>query len=401
MALVLRAALAAVLFLPLACRAASFDCAKSETAVEKTICASAELSKLDDRLGQLYKEALAKSAAPDALREAQRTWLESRDRCKSAACIKSAYDARIAALSGNYRFKPFEAGAGGEMPKQTICSFADAKLPQDFAIFASGAYKGRPIDFQIDQSGNQSGQIDVAVNYTARPVALILGAYDPTIWNIGWTPKTRIVAVLVSGYHRQVVAGLDPGVPTIVSTYDNQGACGYFYLARENLEQVNPMARRLFGRPADLVYPAAGGKAVVGDALPEGVSLVTSSARPPESFYDKNAPLAGQAGLDDAVKKGLLRPATAADVQAWADATAVTRDEPPVAGQAAQPARRRTLDMRSYVVLKPFVYPAGLFGAHRAIFYVPKGVPVPTGNPGHSDVYDFNTLSCRGAACRR
>jgi hypothetical protein len=138
------------------------------------------------------------------------------------------------------------------------CAFTNLKLPEDFRILATGAYTGRRLGFQIDQSGQNATQFDVAVNSPDKPVVLILGAYDPAIWNIGWTPKTRIVAVLVSGYHRQAIAGLDPKVPTLNSTYDNKGACGHFYLSAQGApEQLNPLARKLFGKPVDLVYPAA------------------------------------------------------------------------------------------------------------------------------------------------
>jgi hypothetical protein len=51
------------------------------------------------------------------------------------------------------------------------------------------------------------------------------------------------------------------------------------------------------------------------------------------------------------------------------------------------------------VVLKPFTYPAGLYGGNSATFLIPKGVPKPKGNSGHSSVYDFNTLNCQGALC--
>jgi hypothetical protein len=86
----------------------------------------------------------------------------------------------------------------------------------------------------------------VAVNNGGQPVVLILGAYEPTVWNIGWTTGTRILAVLVSGYHRQALAGLDPKVPTINSSYDNRGPCGYFYLGgSDGIEKLNPISRKL------------------------------------------------------------------------------------------------------------------------------------------------------------
>jgi uncharacterized protein len=57
-------------------QAASFDCAKATTRVEKEICASPHLSNLDSELNALY-QFLLKPGQPDAaaIREAQRKWL--------------------------------------------------------------------------------------------------------------------------------------------------------------------------------------------------------------------------------------------------------------------------------------------------------------------------------------
>ena len=288
--------------------------------------------------------------------------------------------------------------SAGPLDQNTVCAFSGLVLPADFYVYAAGGYTGRKLDFQIDQSGHAATQIDVAVNQSAKPVVLILGAYEPTIWNIGWTPKTRILAVLVSGYHRQVIAGLDPAVPTLNSSYDNKGPCGYLYKV-DGDDRLNPLARKLFGRAVDLAYPVpGGGTVVIGERIANPSELVTSSAKTPESFRDRSAPKAGEAGLEEAVRKGQLRRAAPADAQAWADAKAGgRRDVPPVAGGAPVPPP--PLPHNAYVVLKAFEFSAGLYGAHSASFYVLKGVPRPTGQPGHSDVYDFNTIDCRGPSC--
>ena len=76
--------------------------------------------------------------------------------------------------------------------KKPICEIPNLKLPQEFTVFAAGAPSGRRIGFQIDQSGMNSTQIDVTVNYIKKPVILMLGSYDPTIWNIQWTLGTRV-----------------------------------------------------------------------------------------------------------------------------------------------------------------------------------------------------------------
>jgi hypothetical protein len=93
----------------------------------------------------------------------------------------------------------------------------------------------------------------------------------------------------------------------------------------------------------------------------------------------------GSAKLEELVEKGLLREASLADVDAWRN--------------AAGGPKHKYVPHHSFVVLKPFVLPPGLHGADSGKFYVPKGVPRPTGDPGHSTVLDFNTMRCEGLDC--
>lgn len=289
-------------------------------------------------------------------------------------------------------------------PVAPACAFPGVNLSGDFAVLAAGAYSGRRTDMQIDQSGHAATQIDVIVHRTDKPVVLMLGAYEPTIWNIARTPNTRIAGVLASGYHRQAVAGLEPSVPVLEATYDNKSACGYFYVNTDNLRSINPLSQRLFQRNVDMVYPAQNGSVTVSDAGFTPVNLVRSNAVTPESFRDRNAPLAGMAGLDDGVRKGLLRNATQADLDAWASAAQAQANArnnlPPVAGQVrAERSVSSLMLIRAYVVQQAYTYPAGLWGGNLATFIIPRGVPRPSGNPGHSMVLDYNTLSCQGPGC--
>jgi hypothetical protein len=262
------------------------------------------------------------------------------------------------------------------------CYFEGLQLPKDLHVYAAGGYSGRSLDFQIDTSGHDASQFDVVVN-SAQPVALMLGAYEPTIWNIGWTRSTRIVAVVMSGYHRQVVAGLDSAVPLIYSSNDNGSPCGHYYVSRGDTT-LDPHARRMFNRPVDLTFTAdREGHIVVGDPLPDNADLVTSPARKPESYRDFNAPLGGIRGVEDAVAKGLLRPATEEDLRAGNSTNL------PLALH------------RTFVALKGFRFPSGLYGANAVTIIVPPGVPRPSGEPGHSSVYDLNTAECLGVTCRR
>lgn len=274
------------------------------------------------------------------------------------------------------------------------CAFAGLDLPANTQVYAAGAYGGRELDIQIDDSGHQATQMDVAVNQPDAPVVLMLGGYEPTVWNIGWSARTRILAVRVGGYHRQIVNGLPASTPLLISTYDNRHPCGHFYVSAANAAALNPIARRSFGRAIDQVHIAQNGKVQIG---PDAGGWVTDrTARTPESFRVPDSQLAGPAGLEQALRMGLLRKAERSDGDAWLAATR-PRDAPPVVGA---PAPSMPL-YNAYVVLKPLRLPAGLYGAHSASFFVPKGVARPSGELGHSTLYDFNTLACAGTACSR
>lgn len=288
--------------------------------------------------------------------------------------------------------------------RQPECRFDGLVLPRRLSILAAGAYAGRPLNQQIDQSGHAATRVDILVNFSDAPVVLMLGAYEPTVWNISWSINTRIVAVFASGYHRQAIAGLDRSVPTLVSTFDNAGLCGYSHVDEGKTGWLDPLARRLFGRAVKKIQIVKNGAMTIGNpALVK--RAVTSPHTPPESYFDKSSALSGLPGLEDAVKKGLLRRATQQDASAWNLAIANSRtnrdisgDVPPI--MAVDQPKLQVADLHNaYAVLNPFQLPDGLYGANSATFYVAAGVPIPTGNMGHSTMYDFNTLMCRGPSC--
>lgn len=78
--------------------AASFDCTKAGTAIEKQICSDPLLSKLDDALGSNYSRMLAANIGDGAkkdLRSKQLDWLKMRNKCQNKNCIVEAYLNRI------------------------------------------------------------------------------------------------------------------------------------------------------------------------------------------------------------------------------------------------------------------------------------------------------------------
>lgn len=87
-------------------QAAGFDCRRARTQVEKTICADAELSRLDSEMNELYKQIRAETRGVDGdtgrqvdpIAAENARWLAGRNECRDPACIRDAYQQRIAQM---------------------------------------------------------------------------------------------------------------------------------------------------------------------------------------------------------------------------------------------------------------------------------------------------------------
>lgn len=81
--------------------AASFDCSKAGTRVEKAICADAAVSELDSQLGRTYSDLIRGLPQKDAtnLRNEQKIWIGTRNQCKDAKCLSDLYHQRVEYLN--------------------------------------------------------------------------------------------------------------------------------------------------------------------------------------------------------------------------------------------------------------------------------------------------------------
>ncbi len=73
---------------------ASFDCERVNTVVERKICSNSEISKLDDKLSELYMSAMSKADKQQKhnLLNSQKHWLKhTRNVCKDEYCLRLAY----------------------------------------------------------------------------------------------------------------------------------------------------------------------------------------------------------------------------------------------------------------------------------------------------------------------
>jgi uncharacterized protein len=91
---------AIIIIAPSVTMGASFDCSKAGTSVEKTICASETLSRLDEQLARAYDSVLLLSDRPATVKSQQKAWLRNiRDKCHDETCLQSAYEHRLAQLA--------------------------------------------------------------------------------------------------------------------------------------------------------------------------------------------------------------------------------------------------------------------------------------------------------------
>ena len=118
-------------------QAASFDCAKAGTKVEKLICSTPSLSELDSDLADIYKDALRKDSS---LRQQQLSWIKERNKCNDASCLESSYKDRLDDLINIIvRFdRAALASDQGSKGKQDTESSTSNPKPADVDMFCSG-----------------------------------------------------------------------------------------------------------------------------------------------------------------------------------------------------------------------------------------------------------------------
>jgi uncharacterized membrane protein len=263
----------------------------------------------------------------------------------------------------------------------TACSDWAASLPPDYVVHAAGAYKGKPTRFQLDADGGLAGWFNVSVREPGRKVVLLLGAYEPTIFVVRWTPATRIVGVWLSGHGRAEVEGLPLDVPVLRTRLGDRSGCPGFYVTTEDSRAVGQASLQVLGRVPDGAWTGSDGSIVIGPGA-VGADYVQGPTRNLESYRDPTLPLAGADGIAELMQQHRLRAATPRDVEEWQR----------LSGRVTSREGLPVIPSRTYVVLAPMSYPAGLYGGHSVAFIIPRGTVVPTGNPGHSAVLDLNAL---------
>lgn len=111
--------------------AASFDCTKAGTPIEKAICSYPELSALDEQLASIYRIAATTAADQSQLKHEQRTWISQvRNKCEDANCLALTYQTRISELVGKAPNQLLPAN--DQMPQNQLqASLTNSAPPQN------------------------------------------------------------------------------------------------------------------------------------------------------------------------------------------------------------------------------------------------------------------------------
>lgn len=202
-------------------QAASFDCAKAATKVEKIICDDAEISRLDEELSAAYKSAIQVGKQADTINQAQKQWLKERNECPESVCVKTAYQARLSVLVDTHTSNPQIFSV--EALKTTCIDLTGIKIgsgPDDDAAECSvtefgviGTVNSQTYyysiyclmpDYSIKEGGCTSGSFSAQYN-KARAITVFVAngeAGKATLWRefaepeigLTWHDKPELIA---------------------------------------------------------------------------------------------------------------------------------------------------------------------------------------------------------------
>ncbi len=116
-------------FIALEASAASFDCEKARSNVEKLICTDPALSKMNEDLNSIYQHVLSEATDKSVIVQLQREWLKREVHiCTQSSCLKNAFSSRIDFLQ---RIAP--KGATTTLWNGTYYRYSDGKIDRDSA----------------------------------------------------------------------------------------------------------------------------------------------------------------------------------------------------------------------------------------------------------------------------
>ncbi len=176
----------------LSAHAASFDCAKASTTLEKTICGDDQLNQADTRLGNVYAELRKSLSKPiwEGIKQDQRAWLQQREfHClpDEAGCLLTVYAQRIRILE--FRLSPnFDDSLSGRISgKYTIDDYMELRVhalsEQEIAIEIEGAEptSARWVCYFVGEGVIDTNGVEIHAEDADQPVRFIFSENEVTV----------------------------------------------------------------------------------------------------------------------------------------------------------------------------------------------------------------------------
>ena len=281
------------------------------------------------------------------------------------------------------------------------CKFVN--VPDNVKVYGVGKYSGIvPSDHQLGDSGHTVKEIEVIVNKPGEAVILVLMAYDPVIWRVKQAPKSRVLGVIVAGYHSQALLGVTKKTPRLFAVHEEKTECKYFYAykAGKNLDKAIMRIREISGAElTELVTSPHQEKFYIGAYEKiDPASLQYSTELTMEDYSVTGRFPPGEKGLDLLVKQNKIRPGNQEDIFRWVERASAKYKK----YNQGLKVDHHMYPGRTYVVLADFELPTSLYGANARSFIIPEGRNMPTGPRGHNTFYFLKDGRCVGAApeCR-
>lgn len=161
--------------------AASFDCGKAESAVEKMICLDDFLSNEDERLSLIYTRLMKISEDHKNLKTEQIFWLKNlRNKCKDCTCLRDSYKNRIDYLTA----LESEISLNNKKTERLVNSEVGKYVWLPDALNAIGDPVSRPEDKGLCEEflkniNSFSSPYPMACGILLNPV---MGDFRPIIW---------------------------------------------------------------------------------------------------------------------------------------------------------------------------------------------------------------------------
>lgn len=272
------------------------------------------------------------------------------------------------------------------------CKFTN--LPLFYDVYAVASYEGlNPINVVIDKNGNKNASNEVIVNAENKPIILVLTSYEPVVWDIKTTVKTKIAGVILGGYYNQAILGISKNIPVLNYTY-TQNSCGYFYLSNrldsEQVANIQKIQQVTGKKPADIKYQYNGGTFFVGNPVGSTDKLIHSDDYKLSDYQVNLNTISGSIPPDvrgssnwkeDAtvylVTHNYLKQATIIDIQNWENKAKAPYLKS-IGSSASQMQIQHDMSPdHTYLVQKSFKIPDDFCYGHFINFIIPNGVQAP------------------------